>query len=265
MADNEAGAVVADPNPVVNNDSMDEPNANEPSKQEEEEEGPPKVRDNAKSRAERMAKLRDLHLKRNQARKLNKEEVVEEDRQKKLPGNWDAKCRALQWELEDEHKRKAAEEVGGDYERLKLLDMSAPIADRLDRKRKKKQHPDPGFSDYEQATYRQYTRLVGAIKPDMETYEKQREALGPEAFYASPNTVLQGLHKDTKGGIDRMVKDLEKQISKRSKYSRRRMHNDDADIDYINERNMNFNKKLERFYGKYTGEIKQNLERGTAV
>lgn len=54
-------------------------------------------------------------------------------------------------------------------------------------------------------------------------------------------------------------------IAKRSKYSRRRAYNDDADIDYINERNAKFNKKAERFYGKYTAEIKQNLERGTAV
>ena len=54
-------------------------------------------------------------------------------------------------------------------------------------------------------------------------------------------------------------------ISKRSKYSRRRAFDEDADIDYINERNMKFNKKLERFYGKYTAEIKQNLERGTAI
>jgi pre-mRNA-splicing factor SYF2 len=28
---------------------------------------------------------------------------------------------------------------------------------------------------------------------------------------------------------------------------------------------MKFNKKLERFYGEHTTEIKQNLERGTAV
>jgi len=54
-------------------------------------------------------------------------------------------------------------------------------------------------------------------------------------------------------------------ISKRAKYSRRRPYDEDADIDYINERNMKFNKKLERFYGKYTAEIKQNLERGTAI
>lgn len=54
-------------------------------------------------------------------------------------------------------------------------------------------------------------------------------------------------------------------IEKRAKYSRRRAYNDDSDIDYINERNAKFNKKAERFYGKYTAEIKQNLERGTAV
>lgn len=54
-------------------------------------------------------------------------------------------------------------------------------------------------------------------------------------------------------------------ISKREKYSRRRIYDDDADINFINERNMKFNKKLERFYGDYTEEIKQNLERGTAV
>jgi len=54
-------------------------------------------------------------------------------------------------------------------------------------------------------------------------------------------------------------------IEKRSKFSRRRAFNEEADVDYINERNMKFNKKAARFYDKYTAEIKQNLERGTAV
>jgi len=160
-------------------------------------------------------------------------------------------------------KRKEAAERGENYEHVKLMDISANAAERWEQKRKRK-NPDPGFSDYEQATARQYNRLVKQIKPDMHEYDTNREKLG-EAFYAGKDTILQGLHKDSKAGIDRMVQDLEKQIDKRAKYSRRRMHNDDADIDYINERNMNFNKKLERFYGKYTGEIKQNLERGTAV
>jgi len=214
-------------------------------------------------KAERMKKLRDLHLRRNEARKQNHQEVVEEDKRNKLPANYEAKRRRVEWEIEDELMRKSATEAGEDYDRQKMLEVGADVAERYDRMKKKK-NPDPGFADYEQATARQYNQLVKQIKPNMDEYDRKREGMG-EAFYATSNTIIQGMHKDSKQDVDRMVQDLEKQIDKRSKYSRRRMHNDDADIDYINERNMNFNKKLERFYGKYTSEIKQNLERGTAV
>ena len=71
--------------------------------------------------------------------------------------------------------------------------------------------------------------------------------------------------QDSPDAIQRMAEDVQKQKEKREKYSRRRRHDPDADIDYINERNMKFNKKLERFYGEYTKDIKDNLERGTAV
>ncbi|XP_073978035.1 pre-mRNA-splicing factor SYF2 [Rhodnius prolixus] len=213
--------------------------------------------------AERMKKLKELHLKRNEARQLNHKEVVEEDKRNKLPANWEARKRRAEWILDDEKNREEAVKNGEDYDRIKLLNIEASEAEKLER-RKKKKNPDQGFADYEQATVRQYNRLIKNIKPDMDDYYRKRERLG-EAFYGGPNTILHGLHVDKKDDIDRMVNDLEKQISKREKYSRRRTHNDDADIDYINDRNMKFNKKLERFYGQYTTEIKQNLERGTAV
>jgi pre-mRNA-splicing factor SYF2 len=54
-------------------------------------------------------------------------------------------------------------------------------------------------------------------------------------------------------------------VEKRRGYSRRRAEKAGADVDFINDRNMRFNRKIERFYGRYTTEIKQNLERGTAV
>lgn len=82
-------------------------------------------------------------------------------------------------------------------------------AEKLDRKKKKK-NPDSGFADYEQATIRQYNRLVKSIKPDMEKYDHQREKLG-DAFYNEKNSILHGQFKDSKEGIDRMVEDLEKQ------------------------------------------------------
>lgn len=98
---------------------------------------------------------------------------------------------------------------GEDYDRVKLLNISATEAERFERKKKKK-NPDTGFADYEQATIRQYNRLVKNINTDMESYEQQKDRLG-EAFYGGRNTILHGQHKDTKEGIDKMVGDLEKQ------------------------------------------------------
>ncbi|XP_011301528.1 pre-mRNA-splicing factor Syf2 [Fopius arisanus] len=217
----------------------------------------------AEKQAERMRRLKELHNKRNEARNQNHKEVVEEDKRMKLPANWEARKRQAEWILSDETARKDAEEKGLDYDRQKLLHIDAIEAARLERKKKRK-NPDSGFADYEQATIRQYNRLVKGMKPNMEAYEASKEKLGP-AFYGDRNTILQGLHEDKKEAVDKMVEDLEKQIAKREKYSRRRTHNDDADIDYINERNAKFNNKLERFYGEHTRETKLNLERGTAI
>ncbi|OBS63574.1 hypothetical protein A6R68_07834, partial [Neotoma lepida] len=152
------------------------------------------------------------------------------------------------------HLKRECAARGEDYEKVKLLEISAEDAERWER-RKKRRNPDLGFSDYAAAQLRQYHRLTKQIKPDMESYERQREKHG-EDFFPTSNSLLHGTHVPSSEEIDRMVLDLEKH--------RRRPYNDDADIDYINERNAKFNKKAERFYGKYTAEIKQNLERGTA-
>ncbi|KAM4541168.1 pre-mRNA-splicing factor syf2 [Fundulus diaphanus] len=217
----------------------------------------------SQKREERLRKFRELHFKRNEARKLNHQEVVEEDKRLKLPANWEAKKSRLEWELTENEKKKECAARGEDYNRVKLLEVTADEAERWERKKKKK-NPDTGFAGYAEAQFRQYQRLAKQIRPDLQSYEKQREESG-EDFYPTSNSLSYGTHVPTKDGIDRMVEDVEKQIEKRAKYSRRRAYNDDADIDYINERNAKFNKKAERFYGKYTAEIKQNLERGTAV
>ncbi|CAD7012237.1 unnamed protein product [Ceratitis capitata] len=152
-----------------------------------------------------------------------------------------------EWLLADDQAREEAKAQGKDYDRLKLLSVSAVDAERIEKK-KRKRNPDLGFSTFEAQTARQYNRLVKNLPPrDMAKYEQQKEEL------------------DKKSSIDNMAKDLEQQIERRKKYSRRRTYNDDADVDFINERNSKFNKKLHRFYGEHTAEIKQNLERGTAI
>merc|ERR1719402_1908078 len=64
--------------------------------------------------AERMKKLRDLHLKRNEARKLNHQEVVEEDRRAKEPKNMDARKRRAEYILQEEQLKAECIAAGRD-------------------------------------------------------------------------------------------------------------------------------------------------------
>lgn len=65
--------------------------------------------------------------------------------------------------------------------------------------------------------------------------------------------------------ISRMVEELDAAAARRKTFSRRRAHNDEQDVDSINERNAVYNRKIKRAFDKYTVEIRQNLERGTAL
>ena len=65
-------------------------------------------------------------------------------------------------------------------------------------------------------------------------------------------------------GLDRMLNELEKSDHKRKEFHRRRAVNE-AQGDHINDANRRFNARIERQLGKYSIDIKQSLERGTAL
>lgn len=200
----------------------------------------------------------------NEACKQNHKEVIEENKRQQLPSNWTKKQEWAKRKLEDEEKREKAEQMNIDYDLEKLRDVQADEAEMWDRRKAAKKNPDKGFTSFEDAAARKYERMVKQIQPNMEKYEQMKQKTPENIFYANKNSYIYD-HKDSKEDIDRLIDDMDKEYKKQSKFSRRRMFDDDVDIDYINERNMQFNKKIERFYGKYTAEIKQNLERGTAV
>ena len=62
-----------------------------------------------------------------------------------------------------------------------------------------------------------------------------------------------------------MVSELEGRADQQRKFSHPRTEVPGADVDFINDRNKHFNKKIKRAFDKYTVEIRQNLERGTAL
>lgn len=72
------------------------------------------------------------------------------------------------------------------------------------------------------------------------------------------STLTYGEHKPDDAALDRVAGHLNSEAAMRNKRSRARP--DDAEVNYINDKNKHFNKKIARFYDKYTKEIRENCE-----
>ncbi|KJE90046.1 pre-mRNA-splicing factor syf2 [Capsaspora owczarzaki ATCC 30864] len=204
-------------------------------------------------------------MRRNFARKQNHSEVVEEDKRSKMPANWESKKRRVEEEMALAERKKAAEAQGLDFDRLQMLEVSVEESDRWANKRKPAD-PDSGkWSDFVAATERQYTRNMRQFKPSMEEYNANKK-LWEDSSAETSGLIVAGQHDAvSRQGVDRMVADLQKTIERRKGSSRRRTHDAEADIDYINEPNKRYNQAIERAFGKHTQSIKDDLERGTAL
>jgi pre-mRNA-splicing factor SYF2 len=87
-------------------------------------------------------------------------------------------------------------------------------------------------------------------------------------FYADVESVGFVEQKPKRENVDRLVADLKKAEEVRLKKRKERRGaetNEDGDVTYINDKNKQFNLKLARFYDRYTGEIRESFERGTAM
>lgn len=66
-------------------------------------------------------------------------------------------------------------------------------------------------------------------------------------------------------GARRLANELQRRNEKKNKNKRKKDEFDAMDVGYINQRNKRFNEKISRNYDQHTAEIRQNLERGTAL
>ncbi|KAJ0964442.1 hypothetical protein J5N97_029564 [Dioscorea zingiberensis] len=212
---------------------------------------------------DRQKKLFELRLKMNEVRKANQMAMVAE--KKKMEAPPESRGVSKQKWLEDRKKKigKLLDSNGLDMSKAYMLDTQEMAETKY-----KKWEKDPapfGWDVFNQKTlYNAYKKRTKNIDCDMEAYNKAKEA-DPE-FYRDASSLQYGkVSKVSEEDVDRMVKELQDRDTKRKSFSRRRRFHEEKDIDSINDRNEHFNKKIERAFGKYTLEIKNNLERGTAL
>ncbi|GFS36538.1 GCIP-interacting family protein [Actinidia rufa] len=211
----------------------------------------------------RQKKLFELRLKMNEARKANQTAMVAEKKRMEAP----PESRGVSKEkwIEERKKKigKLLDSNGLDMTKAYMLDTEEMAEAKY---KKWEKEPAPfGWDVFNQKTlYNAYKKRTKNIQVDMEEYNKMKAA-DPE-FYREASSLQYGkAPKTLDDRIERMVKELKDRDEKRKSFSRRRKFRDEKDIDSINDRNEHFNKKIERAFGKYTLEIKNNLERGTAL
>ncbi|KAM7479459.1 hypothetical protein LguiA_027672 [Lonicera macranthoides] len=208
-------------------------------------------------------KLFELRLKMNEARKANQTAMVAEKKRMEAPT--ESRGISKQKWMEERKKKigKLLDANGLDMTKAYMLDTQQMAETKY---KKWEKEPAPfGWDVFNQKTlYDAYKKRTKNIKVDVEEYNKMKEA-DPE-FYREASSLQYGkAPKISEDNIDRMVKELKDRDEKRQSFSRRRKFREEKDIDSINDRNEHFNKKIERAFGKYTLEIKNNLERGTAL
>ena len=85
-------------------------------------------------------------------------------------------------------------------------------------------------------------------------------------FYADHDSTGFVEQRPKKENVDRLVDDLRKAEEVRLQKRRKRgAEGEEGDVSYINEKNKQFNMKLGRFYDRYTTDIRESFERGSAI
>ncbi|KAF3053131.1 hypothetical protein E8E11_010104 [Didymella keratinophila] len=240
--------------------------------------------------AARMARFKSLQAAKESGRKATEREVRDaEDRSERL---------AKLSKLADAHTKasyKLLKTDDPDFERKRNWDYTVEESESWDKRlaKKARARDNNAFADYRGEANKVYKRQIGQMsKVDLAAYAEEKatklqrqvqagllqlvETDAGEIYTVDSlgrvNTAVEEEyshdHKPSKEAIDRLVGDIEKGEKARLEARRKRGirdEQDQGDVTYINQKNKQFNDKLGRFYNRYTTEIRESFERGTAI
>jgi cyclophilin family peptidyl-prolyl cis-trans isomerase len=247
--------VLADPEEAVPDE--DEIDLEEEEEEEEDESVP-------LTKAQKMKqRLRNLKRKMNQARQLNRQAVKEEGHRVGKPSR---------------RAKKAPASSSDALERQSASDALQKAQTKVAQAELNEYH----INDYHNAggQYRNYQRNLKSLpsskrgRAGEDTAAVAATAAVTAAALGTYNPLDAALHSSVgslpeREGARRLAQDMHRRYEKRQKRNAdQRLKEemaDDEDVNHINQRNKRFNQKINRTYDKSTAEIRQNLERGTAL
>lgn len=205
-------------------------------------------------------RLFQVRMRMNQGRKANKNEV-ENEFKRMTDKKFDQRLRYQEWKEDDSLQ---FEQLRGSVDGV--MNTTAETAERQHQKAKQKEKniAQLGLKALcSDSTYRSYEKQLVKLPSG----DSRSSGSAAASSSASADAVLNygGASDVSASGQERLSAYIEEHQERRKKFSRRRMDIEASDVDYINDKNESFNKKIKRAFDKYTVEIRQNLERGTAI
>ncbi|KAL3918851.1 MAG: hypothetical protein SGILL_004049 [Bacillariaceae sp.] len=254
----EDGDKKLEPNPAEDDNEVELP-------EDDEEEEPPKTK--AEALRQRMRKLK---MKINQAKQLNKQEVLKEGERlgsvegaakaRKRQQLQDKKARESEWKARNSKALATAAAAGldGKY----LVEQADSSLKKAMRKEEKAVANQFDINDYynPEGMHRNYERNLKSL-PHASGSFRQDSIDATETFDPTLNA---SDDKREREGARNLANEMKRRIEKQ-KAKRDRLEFEGEDVSYINQRNKRFNQKISRNFDKHTAEIRQNLERGTAL
>uniref|UniRef100_A0A7S3L9D9 peptidylprolyl isomerase n=1 Tax=Amphora coffeiformis TaxID=265554 RepID=A0A7S3L9D9_9STRA len=198
-------------------------------------------------------RLRKLKQKMNQARQLNRQAVKEEGGRIGKPA-----------------RRNKITKSDNPEEDAILRQSAAEAISKSEKTAAKAELRQYSVNDYHnpEGQFRNYQRNLKSIKRGRGETATTTDVLGT---FNPIDAALGGAHSDDvdRQGARRLAQEMHRRIEKRQKREAdkhaKELMDDDEDVNHINQRNKRFNQKINRTYDKATAEIRQNLERGTAL
>mmetsp|Transcript_31898 Transcript_31898/g.77477 ORF Transcript_31898/g.77477 Transcript_31898/m.77477 type:complete len:476 (+) Transcript_31898:86-1513(+) len=236
---------------------------------EEEEEEPPKTK--AEALRQRMRKLK---MKMNQARQLNKQEVLKEGERlgsvegaakaRKRQQIQDKKSREEDWKSKNSKALEVAKAAGVDGKYL--VEQADSSIQKSTKKHDKAVSNMYSVNDYHnpQGMHRNYERNLKSLPRNQVAGYGGADAGDDTAGTFDP-TMNPSDEIRERDGARGLANELKRRAAKAEKKKRERVEFEGEDVTYINQRNKRFNQKINRTYDEATAEIRQNLERGTAL
>ncbi|OLY79728.1 Pre-mRNA-splicing factor syf2 [Smittium mucronatum] len=224
--------------------------------------------------ADRAKKLSELRLKMKDSVVAGKKDVYKEFEKSKVNPKANSKLEKRREAAQELLFKQKVEDSGLDYERIRSWDYSIENVEKYNSKAKEKEENTVvGFADWNDVAQRKYNKLVKELKPDMESYNYQKK-LAQQVIQSSGNSIVTDedvglllqsqLSKPNDHAIEKLSKSIIDQQNKRTKTMKVPKESEN-DVTFINDRNAHFNRKINRAFDRYTKDIKDAFERGTAL